>query len=95
MRLAAGRRGAAVPHDVQCLVAPVRKSDQVLLQGVESEGVCDFELPQLAARVIRLDQVLVVLAEKTAGEAAVFKADAGKIPQYVSFHRRQHGLVVV
>ena len=84
--------GAAVPDDVQRLVSSVLERNQVLLQGMETEGPCNFEFLQFTLPVVGLDVKLAVLAVKTAFDPSVFEGPVGEIAQYVFLVSGKHGL---
>ena len=86
---------AAVPDDIQGLVAAGRERHEVLLERIKPESVGDLEGLQLAVRAIGLDPVTVVATKEPAGDLAVFEGLTAEIAEHRLFGGGQHGLVMV
>ncbi|WP_213477158.1 hypothetical protein [Marinobacter lipolyticus] len=69
--------------------------DQILLQGVYTEGVGNRVLRQLTVRTIGAHMEGVVFAQEGGGGAEILEGGARKIPEYRLRCRRLHGQVVV
>ena len=65
---------ARIPGKRQRLNAPVGKLDEILLQGIEAEGVFDLEGCELAVRAVGLDHELVAIAEEARVHAEIVEA---------------------
>ncbi len=59
--------GAGVPRDGEALQAPAGEGDQVLLQGIDAEGVGDLVLVQGVVRALGQDQELPAAPEEAPG----------------------------
>src|SRR5574341_1946548 len=84
--LAAHRLRPRVPTDVQRLIAPVRKSDEILLQRVIAERVSHFVFVQLAVGAIGVNEKLAVLFIETGSQAIISERGIIEIAK--------HGLLV-
>ncbi len=74
--LAASRALPRIPRDRQCLKAPTREGDQVLLKGIDAEGVGDLEIRHLSVMPLGVHEELSVTAEEARGDAI---GNAGRI----------------
>ncbi len=63
--------GPRVPRQAEGLEPPPGERDEVLLEGIDAEGVGDLELAELAVRAVGADEELPVAAEERRGDAPV------------------------
>ena len=80
----------AVPRNRQSLHAAVGKRDEILLQGVETEGVFHLEHGELAVGAVGLDQKLSILAKKARPQPVRLEARAVEIAQHGLVGRMLH-----
>ena len=89
----AGR--ARVPRDAQRLEAAPGKLQEVLLQGIDAEGVGDPVLLQRAVRPVGADQVPAVAAGERRGHAVLRERRAVEVAPDGARVGRQHGQGVI
>ena len=63
--------GPRVPGQAQRLEPTARERDEVLLEGIDAEGIGDLELTGLAVRPVGANEELAVAAEERRGDAPV------------------------
>jgi hypothetical protein len=93
--LAAFFPGPGVPADAQCLVAPARELDQVLLKRRDAEGVADGIVMQLAVRAVRAHEEPAVPLEEGGGHAAMREGRVVEVAQDGLVGGLLHGEVVM
>ena len=93
--LAAGRPGTRVPGRRQRLEPPARERNQVLLKGIDAEGVGNLILGRLAVGTLGPDQVLAVPAEKGGGDPLVGEPRSAEVAEDRGRAGRLHGPVVI
>ena len=87
--------GPRIPGDAERLQPAVREGDQVLLQRVDTEGVADLEVFELAVRSVRGDEELAVAPEEARGHAAMGEAGVIEVTKHGVCRRLLHCQVVV
>ncbi len=93
--LAALRFRPCVPGERERLHAAVGKLDEVLLQGIEAEGVFHLEGGEVAVRPVGLDEKLAVLAEEPRVHAVIVEARIVEIAEHRGVGRVGHGVGVL
>ena len=86
---------ARIPGERQRLDAPVGKLDEILLQGIEAEGVFHLEGGELAVRAVGLDHELVAVAEEARVHAEIVEARIVEIAEHGVLARMRHGMRVL
>ena len=86
---------ATVPGKRQSLVAAAGKCDEVLLQGVDAEGVGNLVIVQRPVRPVSPHVEFVVLAIEARGDGEVSQCGIVEIAKHRLFRRLLHRLVVV
>ena len=86
---------ARIPSKRQCLDAPVGKLDEILLQGIEAEGVFHLEGGELAVRAVGLDHELVAIAEEARVHAEIVEARIVEIAEHRVRGGMRHGMRVL
>ncbi|KFB72832.1 MAG: hypothetical protein AW09_001951 [Candidatus Accumulibacter phosphatis] len=79
-----------IPGNRQHLITPAGKRDQVLLQGIDAEGVADFVVGQLAVRAIAVHHELVAALEEGGLDAVLPEFGVGKITAHAGGRRLLH-----
>ena len=88
-------RGSRIPGDIERLIAPIGKPDQVLLQRFDAERVRDLELGPLPGSTGGVDEKRFTAAEKTSSAAEVFERRVVEVAEYTFRGRGLHGAIVV
>src|SRR5262249_17490141 len=76
------------------LYAAVREFDQILLEGIDAEGVFDLESRKLAVGAVSLDEELVVFPEKAGMDAEMVEPFICEIAEARSVRGVLHGVLV-
>src|SRR5262249_48310293 len=85
----------AVPGDRKRLYAAVREFDQVLLEGIDAEGVFDLERRKLAVGPVGLNEELFVFLEETGLDAVMVEPGVIEIAEHGSVRGVLHGMLVL
>ena len=85
----------AVPRDSEGLQPSPRHFDQVLLQGLEAEGVLDLEVRGLSVSPFDVHEEFVAALEETRGDAPVGEGRVLEIPPDRLFRGQGHGFRVM
>ena len=93
--LAARRPRAAVPGDRQRLQPAVGELHQVLLQGIDAEGVFDLEGGEPSVRAIGLDQEFSILAEEAGSDAVIVEMRVAEVAEHGRIGGVVHGVPVL
>ena len=93
--LAALVLGPRIPGERERLHAAVGKFDEVLLQGIEAEGVFHLERGELAVRPVGLDEELAVLAKEARRHAVIVEARVVEVAEHGGVGRVRHGVAVL
>ena len=72
-----------VPDDVQRLHAPLRKADQILLEGVDAERPGDLVVVERSVGAVRPHEVLPVLLREGRRDAVVRERSVREVPETV------------
>ena len=84
-----------IPGNGEALQAASRKRNQVLLEGVNTEGVGNFKILQFAFRADSVDIELFVFFVEAGGDTKMLKGSIIKICQDCFVSSNIHGQVVV
>jgi hypothetical protein len=79
-----------VPGEGQRLDAASVEFDQVLLQGIDAEGMGHLEVGKLAVGAVRAHHELAVAAEELARDAVLAETHAGEVAEHRLLVRRLH-----
>jgi hypothetical protein len=86
---------AAVPTDVECLQASARKLDQILLQGINTEGVFDRIVLKLAVGAVGAHHEFAVLAVEVGDDAKLLELRIVKVAERRILGRLLHCQVMM
>ena len=85
----------AVPGDRKRLYPAVRKFDQILLEGIDAEGVFHLEGRKLAVGAVGFDKELIVLPEEAGMDAVIVETGIIEIAEHGGGGRVLHRMLVL